>query len=82
MLPHGLVETTLRAAIEEGNALGGTHTINFSGTIFASGSYTISVLDQQLELDANFTINGPTSASVSLERPFLESNNFRVHRGF
>ena len=65
-----VVTTTLRAAIEEGNALaaaglGSDHTINFSGTVFG-GSQQIALQNGELDLIASFTINGPGAGAGTL----------------
>ncbi len=66
-------QTTLRAAIEQGNDLGGTHTINFSATVFSAGTVPIQipVLNSKLELTASFTINGPTNVPVELRPIYM-----------
>jgi hypothetical protein len=64
--------TTLRAAIEEGNALGGSHTITFAVT------GDIRIVNDQLELRANFTIDGPTAASVVLWPLYSLESEYRI----
>jgi hypothetical protein len=77
-------KTTLRAAIEQGNDDGGSHTITFSATTFpAPGDYIIPVAGTQFKLDANFTITGPTAATITLQPVYtavfpLQPVKFRI----
>jgi hypothetical protein len=70
--------TSLGAAIMEGNALTGSHTINFSSTVFESGLHQISLLGSKLLLTANFTINGPTGATVTLVPVYGVGQEYRI----
>jgi CSLREA domain-containing protein len=61
---------TLRAAIQEGNALFGDDTINFSVT------GTINLTSARPILSTNFNINGPGSGSLTVRRD--SGGNYRV----
>jgi hypothetical protein len=74
--------TSVRAAIMQGNALGGTHTVNFSGTVFGTGVHQISITNGRWPtLTASFTFDGPTTAIVSFVPVInLEIGEHRVIR--
>jgi predicted outer membrane repeat protein len=65
--------TSLRSAIEAGNAAGGGNTINFDPTVFPAGTVPIQipVQNDKLNLTANFTISGPTDVPVQLTPIYL-----------
>ncbi|WP_305067283.1 choice-of-anchor Q domain-containing protein [Marinicella meishanensis] len=89
----GAGRTSLRSAIEEAVALGGSHIINFDSALVANGDLTItlSLFDTGLdggELGAtafiignntDITINGPTGDNgVTVERTATSNNRFRL----
>jgi hypothetical protein len=65
--------TTLRAALEQGNNDGGDYIINFSSTVFPAGTVPIIIVvgGGKLVATANFTINGPTNVPVELSPVYL-----------
>src|SRR5262249_24765291 len=53
--------TSLRAAIEEANALPGPDIINFDPSSTSGGTITLDAIYGQLEIGSDVTINGSTS---------------------
>ncbi len=85
--------TSLRAAIEESVALGGSHTINFAAALVASSDQTITLSEVDDGLDAGeygatafilgnnttITINGPTGDNgVTVQRTATSNTDFRL----
>jgi hypothetical protein len=69
---------SLRTAITDGNAAGGSHTIKFAITFPEPQTSGAIVLASALPaLDASFTMNGPGTSILSIERN-PNAENFRI----
>jgi predicted outer membrane repeat protein len=75
-----IITTTLRAAVDESNALGGTHTISFDPALFAGGPgvITLSKMLKELPFAANITVTGPGSGTLSITRETDETVPFEL----